>query len=110
MDAGDSEVTCKLDTCSALNNGVEVLGGTISINVNEEVRRLDRVIPSTRSSEVVCNGDWWRLFHEIGGHAKAIELAPLTIMGDVDRSARNKDGVNAGIIKASGVRGAVFHL
>ena len=39
-----------------------------------------------------------------------IEVTPLTIMGDVDGSARSKYGVSAGIIKASGIRRAVLDL
>jgi len=34
----------------------------------------------------------------------------LTIVGDVDGSARSKNGVNAGVVKACGVRGAVLGL
>jgi len=55
--AGDSEVTREFDLRSPLNNGVEMLGGTISVDVDEEVRRLDGIASSTRSSEIVRNGD-----------------------------------------------------
>lgn len=40
----------------------------------------------------------------------ATEATPLTIMGDVDGSARDKNGVNAGVMEASGIRGAVLDL
>ena len=38
------------------------------------------------------------------------ERIPLTIMNDVDGIARSQNGENSGIIKASGVFGAVLGL
>jgi len=57
MCAGDGEVARELDPGSSLNGTVEVLGGAIGVDVGEQVRRLDGVISSARSSEVVRRGD-----------------------------------------------------
>jgi len=54
--AGDGEVTRELDLSNILNSCVEVLGGATSIDVGEEVRRLDGVVSSTRPGEVVWGG------------------------------------------------------
>ena len=59
VDSGDGEVSREPDLRSIFNGRVEVLGGAISINVDEAVRRLDGVVSGTRSSEIVCNGNWW---------------------------------------------------
>jgi len=59
VDAGDGEVTREFDLRGPLNNGVEMLGGTIGVDVDEEARRFDRVASCTRPGEVVRNGDWW---------------------------------------------------
>ena len=37
-------------------------------------------------------------------------MVPLTVMSDIDRSARGKNGKGAGIIEASGVFGAELDL
>jgi hypothetical protein len=55
---GDSGVTGEVDISSILNSGVGVTGGAISIDINEEVRRFDGVVSSTRLSEVVRSRDW----------------------------------------------------
>ena len=39
-----------------------------------------------------------------------IDLIQLTVMSDIDGSARVENGENAGIIKACGIRGAVLGL
>ena len=57
-DTRDSEVARELNICNILNIGVEVLGGTVSIDVSEQGRWLNGVGPSTGSSEIVHNGDW----------------------------------------------------
>jgi len=57
VDAGDGEFTGDLDFGYIPDSGVEVLWGTISINVGEEVRWLDGVVSSTGSGEVVRGGD-----------------------------------------------------
>ena len=45
MDTGDGEVTSELDLGNVPNSGVEVLGGAIVVDVGEEVRWLDGVLP-----------------------------------------------------------------
>ena len=57
MGAGDSEVTRELDLGGILDSSVEVLRDAVSTDVGEEIRRLDRVIPGARLSEVVRSGD-----------------------------------------------------
>ena len=57
VDTGDSEGTKQLDLNNILNGGVEAPWGTISTDVGEDVRRLDGVVSSARSGEVVCSGD-----------------------------------------------------
>ena len=42
--------------------------------------------------------------------SKVIDMIPLTIMGDIDGSARSENGGNARIIETSGVRRAVLGL
>ena len=37
-------------------------------------------------------------------------VIPLTIVSDVDRSARSENGVSVGILMTGGVRGAVLDL
>ena len=39
-----------------------------------------------------------------------IDVIPLTIMGDIDGSARSENGGNAGIVETGGVRGAELGL
>ena len=41
MDAGDGEVTRKLNLSDIPNRGVGVLGDAVGIDVGEQVRRLD---------------------------------------------------------------------
>ena len=57
-DAGDRKVTRELNLCNVLNSGMNVLGGTISIDVSEQGRWLDGVGSSAGSSKVVHNRDW----------------------------------------------------
>ena len=57
VDAGDSEVARELDTRNILNSGAEVLGDAVGIDVSEQVRRLDGVVSSARSSKVVRSRD-----------------------------------------------------
>ena len=57
MDEGDGEFTRELDLGYIPDSGVDVLWGTISVNVGEEVRWLNRVVSSTRPGEVVRGGD-----------------------------------------------------
>ena len=56
-DAGDGEVTRELDLNDVLNSGVEVLGGTVSIDVGELVRWFDGVVSRSGLGEVVSGGD-----------------------------------------------------
>jgi len=42
--------------------------------------------------------------------SKVIDMTPLTIMSDIDGSTRSENGENAGVIKTSGVFGAVVDL
>jgi len=39
-----------------------------------------------------------------------IDVIPLTIMGDIDGSARSENGGNTGVIQPSGVLGAELGL
>jgi len=39
-----------------------------------------------------------------------IDVIPLTIMGDIDGSARSENGGNGGVVQASGVHGAELGL
>ena len=55
VDAGNGEVTGELNLGNILNCGVEVLGGAIRIDVDEQVRRLDGVGSSAGPSKVVCS-------------------------------------------------------
>ena len=57
VDAGDSEVARELNICNILNSGAEVLGDAVGIDVSEQVRRLDGVVSSARSSKVVRSRD-----------------------------------------------------
>ena len=47
VDASDSEVARQPNASRILDIGEKVLGGAIGINIGEEVRRLDGVIPGT---------------------------------------------------------------
>ena len=58
VDAGDGEVARELNPSNILNSGAEVLGGTVGIDVGEQVRWLDGVGSSARSSKVVRSRDW----------------------------------------------------
>ena len=58
VDAGGREVTREPDLSGIYNSGVEVLGVTISIDVGEEVRWLDRVLSGARLGEVIRSGHW----------------------------------------------------
>jgi len=42
--------------------------------------------------------------------SKLTDMTLLTIMSDIDDSTRNENGENAGVVKASGVCGAVVDL
>jgi len=42
--------------------------------------------------------------------SKVIDMTPLTIMNDIDGSASNENGENAGAVKTSGVCGVVIDL
>ena len=103
---GDSENTGELNLSDTLNSRVEVLEGTITIDVGEEVQRFDGVVSSTRSSEVVCGRHWWRFFREIASES----IIPLTVMSDVDGSPRSEDGEIARIIDANDVCRAELDL
>ena len=59
MDTGDGEISRELDLSNIPNSRVEVLERTASIDVGEQIRRLDEVTSSTGSSEVVRGGHWW---------------------------------------------------
>ena len=51
--AGHGEVTRDLNLGCIFNGGQEVLGGAISIDVDELVRWLNVIVSSARSTEVV---------------------------------------------------------
>ena len=53
----DGEVARELDLGSILDGRVQVLGGAIGVDVGEQVRRLDGVIPGTGFGEVVGGGN-----------------------------------------------------
>jgi len=57
-DTGDNKVTGESNLGNIPNSGIEVFGGAINTDVGEEVCWLDGVVSGTRSSEVVCGGDW----------------------------------------------------
>ena len=57
VDARDGEVARELNSSNILNSGAEVLGGTVGIDVGEQVRWLDGVGSSARSSKVVRSRD-----------------------------------------------------
>lgn len=57
-DAGNSEVARERNLCDILDSGVEVLGSAVSIDISEQVRRLDGVGSGAGSSKVVRNRDW----------------------------------------------------
>ena len=48
VDAGDGECTRQVDINNIFNSGVEIIGSAISVDVGEEVRRLDGVVSSAR--------------------------------------------------------------
>ena len=54
VDTGDGQFTREIDLCNIPNSGIDVLGGTVSIDVGEEVQWLNGVVSSARSSEVVA--------------------------------------------------------
>ena len=55
---GDGQITGELYLSGTLDSRVEVLEDTISIDIGEEVRWFDGVVPSTRASEIVCSRHW----------------------------------------------------
>ena len=57
VDPGGGQVTRELDLNDTLNSGVEVLRSAISIDVGEQVRRLDGVVSGSGFGEVVSGGD-----------------------------------------------------
>jgi len=56
VDASDSEAARQPNTSRILDIREKVLGSAIGINIGEEVRRFDGVIPGTSSCEVICGG------------------------------------------------------
>ena len=58
VDASDSKVARQPNASRILDFGEEVLGGAIGIDIGEEVRWFDGVIPGTSSSKVVRSGYW----------------------------------------------------
>jgi len=42
--------------------------------------------------------------------SNVIDMTPLTIMSNIDGSTRSENGENAGVVKASGICGAVVDL
>ena len=56
---GDSEVSGELYLSNTFYSCVEVLEGTASTDVREEVRRFDGVASSARASEIVRSRHWW---------------------------------------------------
>jgi len=57
MGAGDGEGTRELDLNDILNFGIEVLGGPVTTDVGEQVRRFDGVVSRSGIGEVVSGGD-----------------------------------------------------
>ena len=57
MGAGDGEGTGELDLNDVLNYGIELLECPVSVDVGEQVRRLDGVSPRAGFGEVVSSGD-----------------------------------------------------
>ena len=57
--AGDGEITGERDLSNTLNGCVEVLEDAVGIDVGKKVRRLNGVVSSAGSSEVVRGGHWW---------------------------------------------------
>ena len=107
--AGDGEATRELDLRDMLDGGVDVLGGTVCIEIGEEIRWLDGVGSSARSGKVV-RGAHLGLFREMILESRAMDIVPPTIMSNIDGSARSEKGENAGIIKASGICWAKLDL
>ena len=70
------EATRELHLSGIPNSGVEVLGGTISIDVGEKVRWFDGVLSSARLGEVIRSGHW-RSFHEMTSESKVVEMNHL---------------------------------
>jgi len=56
VDARDSEVVRELDLNDVLNGGLEVVEDAVTIDVGEQVRRLDEVPSGPGFGEVVSNG------------------------------------------------------
>ena len=57
MDTSDSKVVREPNLSNILNSGEEILGGPISIDIDEEARWLNGVVSSASSSEVVRSRD-----------------------------------------------------
>lgn len=53
---GDRELSRELNAGSILDIGQEVIGGAIAVDIGEEVRWFDGVVPGTALSEVVRSG------------------------------------------------------
>ena len=48
VDVGDIKITRELDRSNILNCGIKVLGGTVNIEVGEQIRWLNGIVSSTR--------------------------------------------------------------
>ena len=117
---GDREITREPDICDTLNSGVEVLGGAISINVGEETRWLDGVVPWTRLGKVIRCRDWGWFYETM---VEKVE-DPLTIMRDIDGITGSENGEIDGTtgldgasrvaldleLQTESVRGRVCHI
>ena len=58
MGTGNGESTGELNLNDVLNSGIDVLGGTVTIYVSEQVRWLDGVVSGSGFGEVVSGRDW----------------------------------------------------
>lgn len=103
------EVTRDVDIDSTHDIGEEVLG-VPSASTGEKSRGFNRIVSSARSSEVIRDGRCSRKSSIIRIIQKVINVIALTIVGDVEGSARDEDGGGAGIIETCGVCFTVLDL
>lgn len=74
---GDSEITREPELGDTFNGGAQVLGGPITVDVGEEIRRFDGVIADPRIREFVRGRDWRSSCEMVPGESKAIETSHL---------------------------------
>ena len=112
LGAKDTEIIREPNDSNILNDGVKVLGGTIIINIGEQMKWWDRMV-------VVSSCQVGSRKFEPGARFIIVKwmsvsgqkcIVERTSMSDVDRSARSENGESARIVKASGVRRAILEL